>query len=68
MIQEILTYLIVIWAFTVAGRSFWRTMSALRSGSGISCSGGCSGCAAKNDLMKDIRLAGKVKPGKLNLS
>jgi len=67
MIQEILTYIIVLWAFAVAGRSLWRTMSALRSGSGISCSAGCSGCAAKNDLMKDIRLAGKVKPVKLNL-
>jgi hypothetical protein len=61
MIQEILTYIIVLWAFTVAGRSFWRALSAFREGSGYACSAGCSGCAAKNDLMRNIRIAGKVK-------
>lgn len=66
MVQEILTYIIVIWAFFVAGRSFWKSLSAFKAGSGYSCSGGCSGCAAKNDLVRDIKLAGKVKIKSLN--
>ena len=66
MIQEILTYIIVLWAFYVARRSLWKSLSAFKAGSGYSCSGGCSGCAAKNDLLNDIKHAGKVNVKSLN--
>jgi len=67
MIQEILTYIIVLWAFVVAGRSLLKSLSAFKAGSGYSCSAGCAGCAAGNDLLKDIKLAGKVKVKNFNV-
>ena len=67
MVQEILTYFIVLWAFYAAGKSLWKSLSAFKSGSGYVCSGGCAGCSAKNDLINDIKAAGKVKIRNLNV-
>ncbi|MFT3739146.1 MAG: FeoB-associated Cys-rich membrane protein [Breznakibacter sp.] len=52
MVQEILTYLIVAFAF---GYTIWNTIMLFGSKRKSSCAGGCGGaCSAKNTLMKEV--------------
>ena len=54
MIQEILTYIIVLWAFYQAGKALWKNLSALKNNNYVCSSNGCTGCSAKRSLLKDI--------------
>jgi len=57
MIQEILTYAIVAWAFFQTGKSLWKSIAILKSNEpACSISGGCSGCSAKQSLLKEIEI------------
>lgn len=53
MIQEILTYAAVAWAFWQVVIFFWRIFHPKKQTA--SCGGGCGGsCSAKTDLLKHI--------------
>ena len=54
MVQEIITYLIVLWAFYQAGKALWKNISALKNDTYVCSSTGCAGCSAKRSLLKDI--------------
>jgi len=57
MIQEIVTYAIVTWAFYQTGKSLWKSIEILKSNKSVcSTSGGCSGCSAKQSLLKEIEI------------
>ena len=53
MIQEILTYAAVTWAFGQVLISFWRIIFKPQNQTGV-CGGGCGSCSAKTDLLKHI--------------
>ncbi len=55
MIQEILTYAIVAWAFTKVGIGLWRMVCPSKTNTSSCGSGGCSSCEAKTDLVRDIK-------------
>ena len=52
MIQEILTYAVVAWAFWQVVIFFWRIVNPQKQAGG--CGGGCDSCSAKTDLLKHI--------------
>ncbi len=54
MVQEILTYLVVAWAFYQLGLFFWRIIKPAKGASGCG-SGGCASCDAKTDLFDQIK-------------
>ncbi|TAJ10488.1 hypothetical protein DMA11_18835 [Marinilabiliaceae bacterium JC017] len=55
MLQLIITYLAVGWAFFQTILFIWKSLSINKGNSGESChSFGCPGCSAKNDLIKEI--------------
>jgi len=54
MIQEILTYAAVAWAFYQVILFFYRIFKPGKTNAACG-SGGCPSCDAKTDLFKDIR-------------
>lgn len=52
MIQEILTYTAVAWAFSQVILFFWRIFKPRNNAS--VCGGGCSSCSAKSELIKQV--------------
>lgn len=52
MIQDILTYTVVAWAFYQVVMFFYRS---LKHGRSMSCNGACCSCDAKKQLMKNIK-------------
>ncbi|MCU4175417.1 FeoB-associated Cys-rich membrane protein [Carboxylicivirga sp. N1Y90] len=53
MIQDILTYLTVVWAFYQVFMFFWRLFKPKHMQSACG-SGGCTSCEAKTELFEDI--------------
>jgi len=52
MIQELLTYAAVAWAFWQVMVFFWRLFYPQKHTG--ACGGGCGSCSAKTDLLKQI--------------
>ncbi len=52
MIQELLTYAAVAWAFWQVVIFFWKIFKPQNNKS--VCGGGCGSCSAKTDLLKQI--------------
>jgi len=55
MIQEIITYLVVAWAFYKVFVFFYRIFKPVKGGSVCGAAGGCPSCDARTDLFKDIK-------------
>jgi len=60
MIQEIITYLIILASVSYAIYSIYRSISPLFiAKKAISCAGGCSGCSMSNSVQKKHNLTFK---------
>nr|WP_321451891.1 FeoB-associated Cys-rich membrane protein [uncultured Carboxylicivirga sp.] len=55
MIQEIITYLIVAWAFYKVGVFFYRIFKPSKGTTSCISGGACPSCEAKTSLFKDIK-------------
>lgn len=65
MTQLIITYLLVAGAFTKAIWTIYQALTSKESRS--SCGGGCSGCGAKNELMKAMGRKRNHTPSIINI-
>lgn len=56
MVQDILTYISVGGAFIYIAISFTKIIyNSFINEAATSCGGGCSGCSAKDELLRDIK-------------